>query len=285
MAARHEGSSLSVNDLWQVYFNEIISGKFHIYWVSRLRMYMPQLELRRVSLEILHYISSHKTTITPSNLAGIFSITTKELYEIINLFQRAGIIETHFSVFRLIDDSVLTDIIKALYSREILGKPLSAIEEEIIAETHKKGLFMGEKISTPSLFEITIPVIPRAELIAVNALKEVASVHNISPENAGQLQVALIDLFTHLMPEKDKSNSGNFYLRFEPGRDVFIIEIKAPYTGFISAAASEAILGNQFLKKYVDDITLEETRSGTKITMRKNLKKTYKVASYFSSPY
>jgi len=288
-AARLEGKTLSENDLWTVYFNEITGGKFYTYWVSKLRIYMPRINLRKTSLEFLYHFCKpgamesltkyrddepyqQDSPPVPSgseksraDITSMPSISAEDFNDMINAFQAAGIIEINFSTYKLTDDEVLADVIKGLYSKETLEEPLSTIEEAFIKDRSKYLKTVG----TPS-FEVTIPIIPRAELIAVKVLEQIAKEQNIPTGVTGQLQVALIDLFANI--QDNQPRVGNIWLKFEPGEDTFLIEIKTPYKELVSPIYSESIRENQLMKRYLDDIKVEKTKSGTKITLIKNLK-------------
>ncbi len=264
-AARHQGKNLSENDLWTIYFNEITNGKIYTYWVSRLRTCIPQLGLRKASLELLYHLCNHSPS-TLSSLTNMLSINREDLSNIVNFFQIAGIIEVSFSTFKLVEDEVLTNVIKALYSKEVIGEPLSRIEETFIKESGNRV----KTVETPS-FEIVIPTTPRAELIAVKTLEQIAINQNISTEVIGQLQTALIDLFINIIAQ-EVPDDGNLYLRFECSEDTFIIEIKTPYKELVFPAPSESISEKQLFRSYIYDIKFEKTGSGTKITLIKNLK-------------
>lgn len=269
---RKEGKNLSADDLWNVYFNEITIGKFYTCWISQLRKHIPRLELRKVSLEILYHLCSRRTSTAPSNLANMFLISINDLNDIVNIFQTAGIIEMNFSSLKLTEDTILTNVIKGLYNKEILGNPADKIKEVLLKERHIAADTYVKTVEPP-LFEITIPNIPRAELIALTSLEQIAKSQNISPETIGQLQVALVDLFTNIMPQEKSSDDGNFYLKFKPDKDKFTIEIKTPYKELASLSSPDAIPENQLIKRYIDDIKLEETKSGIKIILTKELKK------------
>jgi hypothetical protein len=272
-AARREREKLSEDNLWKIYFNEIASGKIYTYWVSRLRTYMPQLDLRKSSLEILHHLSNlgrdtyrRSTSTTPADLTSMFLINRKDVDDIVNFFQSAGIIDMGFSTFKLAEDRVLTDVIRGIYSKEILEEPLDITEEIFMKERYKHV-----KTTEAPSFEVTIPTIPKAELIAVSALEQIARNQNISTEVAGELQIALIDLLTNIIA-KNEPHDGNLHLRFERGEGKFIIEIKTPYQEPAFPASSDALSQEQLIRKFTDTIELEKTKSGTKITLTKNLK-------------
>jgi hypothetical protein len=276
-SARREEKSLSEEDLWNIYFNEITKGKFYACWTSRLRMYIPQLEMRTVYLKILYHLCNSNSYMTLSSLSERVSISTKELNEMINLLQRVGILEINFSILKLIEDRVLTDVIKVVYNREILEKPLDIIEEELITEGYKKELYREVKRPEKPSFEITIPAISRAELIMVNALEQIAKQQNIPMDIIDELKIAIIDLFNSIIFKEERFNDESLNLKFTPLEDIFVIEIRTPYKTSIPLTPSGK--EDELIKRYIDEMRLEETRSGLKITLIKHLKKHYQSPS------
>jgi len=259
-AARREGKNLSGNDLQRAYFNEIANGKFYAYWTSQLKTYLPRLELRKNSLKVLYHFCNNGSSADVSDIASILSIDAKDIEEIINIFQSVGLMEADFIEYRLTEDRVLSDVIKVLYNKEIQKKPLSLIEEEITMDA-----YLPSKAAETPVFEVTVPFMQGAELIAVNALEQIGGKQHIRGEVIGQLQVTLIDLFTNIIPVGESVNRG-FHLKLEPREDTFTIEVKTPYKELPSS-----IMEEQLIKRYIDDIRLEETRSGTKIILIKRL--------------
>lgn len=270
-AASQEGKDISIDELWKVYFSEITKGKFYTYWISVIKAYMPQLDLRKASLQFLYHLYKEGPTTISSNLASIFSINHEELYEIISLFHTAGIVEGDFTTFKLIEDETLIDVIRCLYCKEILKEPLNKIEDVII-EDKLQRIRPAEEPS----FELTIPIAPKTELIAVNTLEQIAKNHNIPPQAIGQLQIALIDLFTNVIGQ-DVTAEGNFHLKFKPKEDSFTLTVQTPQKELVPFGTEEPYKEGdslELIKRFTDDIKFEKTKKGTNIILRKNL--TYK---------
>ncbi len=275
--ARTEGKTLSEDDLWRVYFHEITRGKFYAYWISQMRKHILRLDLRKVSLEILHHLCSRGATTSPSTIATMFSISMHDLNDIVNVFQTAGFIEMNFSSLKLSDDTILANVIKGLYSKEILENPADKIKETLMKE-YQSTVDTHIKAAETKSFEITIPHMPGAELVAVNTLEHIAKIQGIPAEVIGQMQMTIVELFTNLIPREIEPAEGNFDFKFKPDKDTFIIEIKTPYKELTSLSPG-VLAENQLIKKYIDDIKLEGTKSGIKIILTKNLKKAFAQAT------
>ncbi|MBI5049354.1 MAG: hypothetical protein HZC11_00385 [Nitrospirae bacterium] len=268
-AVSQEVKTPSKDDLCRVYFHEITKGKFYTYWSSILKNCMPQLSLRKASLEFLYHLYEKGPTAISPNLAGILAISRDELYEIAGFFQTAGIIETDFTAFKLVEDRILTDVIICLYYREILKEPLNKIEDMIIHEKLQR-IKPSEKPS----FELTMPAAPVSELIAVKILEQIGENYNIPPDVIGQLQAALIDLFTNVISHNAIPGE-NFHLKFNSENEAFTITVQTPQKEFISFSSEEPYkegAGLELIKRFTDDIRFEKIKNGTNIVLRRNLK-------------
>ncbi|GBE04867.1 MAG TPA: hypothetical protein ENH31_07620 [Nitrospirae bacterium] len=288
-AARRHGRNLAENDLWKIYFREITSGKIYTTWMSRLKACVPELELRKASIELLRHLSRHSVSglsdlaktisVTRQDIDDIvdkyisrpalpsLSISRQDFHSILKAFRAHGIVEKTHSTFRLAEDRVMSDFINALYSREVLDEPLDSIEEAFIRDKAKHS----EEVNVPS-FKLTIPAAPRAEIIAVKALEQIARNYNVSAEITAKLQAALIDLFVSVVKQEDHGN-GSFQLKFECSKETFKMEIKTPDKRLIPPASFESISDDHLhmIRKYVDDIRFEETKDYSKIILTKNL--------------
>jgi hypothetical protein len=267
-AARKAGRTLSGDNLWEIYMGEITKGKIYEYWTYRLKTYIPQFNLRENSLRLLYHLCNNNTDTFFSNLLEQLSIKQEELEKIINLLQSAGIIETGFSTFKLTEDEILTDVIKALYHREILKEPLSKFKDVIIKDKHQRL----KRVETP-FFEMTTPSLPKAELTAVKALEQVAQYYNVPSEMIGQLQVAMSELFANVVKHSEPAE-GRHHFKFNLKGNMFSLEITIPQREFVLTDADK----NQALesiKRYLDDIKIERIMNDIRITMLKGLKENF----------
>jgi anti-sigma regulatory factor (Ser/Thr protein kinase) len=270
-SARHSGKDLTADDLFKVYSQEITSGKFYAFWMSRLKACMPNLELRRASLEVLHYLCRNDDLAIQTSISEMFSISIRDFNSIVAGFQKAGIIESNFSTLCLVQDRVLRDVIRVLYSTEILKKPIDIIEEEIITDVLKRNFSQYAETVKEPLLEISFPSTPQAELIAVNALEHIAREQNIPAETTKQLQIALIELYNSMRPGEKRVMNGYFHLKIESSKGNFVVQIKIADKELLPPDSLEALAENQLVQRYTDDCKIEQTKNGVKITLLKKL--------------
>jgi len=260
-AARQTSRSLSHDDFSETYIREITKGKIYTYWTSILKSYIQRFELRKPSLNLLFNLCEHGTD-DISSLSEALSIKQEDIDSILGLLHNAGILETGFSALELVDDLVLFDLIKGLYQKEIVREPWDKIKDSISGD-RQQHVTMDK---TPT-FDLVIPAAPIAELVALKSLEHVAKYYKITPDAAGQLQVALIDLFSAVL-SKNGSSEGNYQMKFIVKDNVFFVEI---LTSQPDLTFTDSVM--RHMRLYIDDIRVEELKYGSKITLVKELNK------------
>ncbi len=260
-AARQTAKSFSHDDFWETYFGEITKGKIYIYWTSILKSYIQRFELRKPSLALLYNLCEHGTD-DVSSLSEALSIKQEDSDNILGLLHTAGIVETGFSALELIDDLILIDMIKGLYHKEIVRAPWDKIKDTLSGDKRQPVT-----LDKTQAFDLVIPAAPKAELVAVKSLEQVAKYFKMPLDATGQLQVSMIDLFSGVLA-KNGSSGENYQLKFILRGNVFFVEI-------LTSQADLKFTGsvNRHLRLYIDEIRVEEIKHGSKITLVKELKK------------
>ncbi len=260
-AARQSCRTLTEDGFWQIYLGEVISGKIFTYWTSLLKSYVPQFELRKPALLFLFSLCNRADNPDFTTLSDRLSIKAEDLDSIVNMLQTSGMIETGFSTFGIADDEVLIDVIKALYYREIERAPLTRIKELIM----ESKLQSPKLVSTPS-FDLSIPSASQAELVAIKSLKQAAQFYDVSLEAIGQLQFAMIELFTGVFKDKE-SLTDRYNLKFYLKDKFFSVEITAPQ---VTLEMIEE--GSDRVSSYLDEMRIEKIMNGVRITLSKEVK-------------
>ncbi len=263
-AARQVGTSLNRHDAWEIYFREVTKGTLQTYWTSLLESYISEFELRRPTLNFLWFLLTNDNDIALSNLTEDLAKKPDDLDRIIRLLNAAGVVETGFSILEIADDRVLSDVIKGLYLKEIKREPAEMIREEIIGSEFQNVI----EDRSPS-FDVTIPPDPKAELVAVKSLEQVARHHNISLGIIGQLQIALVELFANVLTREGDA-AENYHLSFRVTDNTFTMEVETPQTGHDYSSPEHDNAFNM-MKYYVDDIKVERGMNSTRIIMTKKI--------------
>ena len=258
-AARQTGRSFSQDVFWEIYVREITKGKIYTYWTSILKSYIQRFELRKPSLQLLFNMCENDAD-DLSGLSEALSIKQEDLDYILSLLHTAGIIETGFSSLELVDDRILIDLIRGLYHKEIIKEPWDKIKDAISGDKRLHVIPAG----TPA-FDIMIPAAPKAELVALRSLEQVAKYYKMPSDAIGQLQISLIELFSGVL-SKNGSSGESYQLKFILRENVFSVEILTSqlYPAFTDNDTRQ-------IRPYIDDIKVEEVMNGSKITLIKKL--------------
>ncbi len=259
-AARHTGKSLTEEDFWEIYMREITKGKTSEYWTSILKTHVRRFDLRRPALQILYTLSQDNADDVYAGFPDTLSMQREEIDRILHSLRIAGAIDMGFSTLDLTDDAVFTDVIRGLYHKEILRESSCGIREAVTGVKRQ----LAER-SRPSSFNITIPTTPKAEIVAVRSLEQIAGHFNLPPETAGRLQIALVELFTGVLANNGSSGE-SYQLSFFLKDNIFSIEVITSQTDLVITDEN-----SRQIRPYTDDILVEEVMNGSKITLIKAL--------------
>jgi hypothetical protein len=263
-AARRAGRSLSEEAFWDVYVREVTQGKIFIYWASILKSHISKFEQRKPALGFLQILAERESDIEVSGISEELSVTPGELERIITGLNSSGAVETGFSTFEFTDDAILSDIVKGMYLKELRREPFERISDILTAQ-RRQHMKIDE---TPS-FDVIIPSAPRAELVAVKSLEQIARHYRIASDTAGNVQIALVALFTNVLTG-DETGSRSNHLKFKMHDDTFVVEIDTVKTG-LELTGTEHESSFNMIRKQVDDLTLEKTAKGTRIVLVMNI--------------
>lgn len=260
-AARQVRRSLSDDEFWDVYVHEVTKGKIYTYWTSILKTYIRRFDMRKPSLRFLQDLYEFSSDIVLSDEPNRLSVSHEELGSIISLLDSSGAVETGFSTLELADDTILVDVIKGLYHREVRRELPDAIKNIIIDERRQKTAH--KHIES---FDIIIPAAPKAELVAVRSLEHVARYHGIGADRMTGLQIALVELFTNIL-SGDLNGEGNYHLMFKRLENALSAEVDTVRT---ETELKEDHRSFTLMKQQVDDIQFEKSPKGTIIRLIKN---------------
>ncbi len=266
--ARHAIRSLTEENFWDLYLQEITKGKIYTHWTSVLKAYVPLFQHRKPVLNVLYHLAVYNGADVYEKLPDLLSLQREKLDSIINKLHSAGTVDMGFSTIEFTDDKMLADIVRGLYYREIL-RETSEKTREIITEGRKAGT----KLPQPAAFEFKIPADQRAESAAVQSFEHIADYFQLSPDTIGKLQVSLADLFAGVLADGGISED-SYGLKFFLKDRTFILEIITSRQGL--ALTDDH---SRRIRAHVDDIKIEEIMQGAKIILFKKLKDTFAPAS------
>jgi serine/threonine-protein kinase RsbW len=268
-------------DFRRAYVHEITEGSLARSLSAVLMRFFPDMEQRRLALATAHKIAFGSRPLSCGQIARVFTLTVGQAEAVAHALYRAGIVRGEFGVFRAPEDRVLRDVLDGLYRREILGKSVHDVEEGLL-ETLASGT--DETVS----FEIALPMVKEAELVAAHCLEQVGKNLGMHPDAIGQLQIAVIEACINAM-EHGKGTGKKVRIgiigaadRLEvsiesDGREFVPMETGEPVVDREQAKASGRGWGIKLMKRFADEVRFEKTARGTRTILIKKFNKTAEV--------
>jgi anti-sigma regulatory factor (Ser/Thr protein kinase) len=266
-------------DFWSVYVREVMEGGIHGFWSAHLKQHFPTLDARRRALEILNivYHAHAGGPLTRPRIAADALHGAEKEKDILDALQRADFLSGEFGTFSAPEDRVLRDVVNALTLREIQGKSLQEVEQELI-----ESLLAPEKKFVS--FEMILPAMKDTELVAAQCLEQIGKNLRLSQEVIGQLQMALIEACINAMKYgggEKKKVFVRIYLvenRIAISVESFGWGVTLQEDGETSAKArdggnADRRWGMKLMKNFVDEVRFEKTAQGTRVVLIKNLRK------------
>jgi anti-sigma regulatory factor (Ser/Thr protein kinase) len=242
--------------------------------VTILKTCITETGGRDQALEVLHRVyEAEETAVEDRTSKGIS--TGKLSKEMARALLNAGFVRGEFGGIRAPDDGVMRDFIGILYEREILGRSQSDIRKHFLEQrlpSQRAGV----------LFELTLPLIPQAELVVAQTLNQVGKNLNLPMEIVGQLQMAAIEACINAI-EHNRGGERRMYISIcadanqleitveSPGREFIQAETGEPFVGAALREGSQRGQGVKLMKRFADSVRYEKTSRGTKVVLMKRL--------------
>jgi anti-sigma regulatory factor (Ser/Thr protein kinase) len=266
--------NLREEDYWASYVQEVAEGGIYHYLVTILKACIAESGGRDQVLEVLHRVYESEETAGEDRTAkGISSGKLKK--EMARALLHGGFVRGEFGGIRALDDQVMRDFISFLYEREILDRSLSDIRKRFLEQrlpSHRAGV----------LFELTLPLMPQAELVVAQTLDQVGKNLNLPMEMVGQLQMAAIEACINAI-EHNRGGERRMYISIcadagqlevaveSPGREFIQAETGEPFIGAALREGSQRGKGIKLMKRFADSVRYEKTSRGTKVVLLKRL--------------
>jgi serine/threonine-protein kinase RsbW len=136
---------------------------------------------------------------------------------------------------------------------------------------------VGEKLKANE-YEMIVPMGEDTELIAAQTVEEIARRHNFAPKSINQIKTALVEACINAT-EHSHSPDRKIYQKFTVEDDKIIITISNRGLRLTDKTAQEIKpdegrrgWGLKLMKTLMDDVKIEQTEDGTRISMTKYLK-------------
>ena len=127
-------------------------------------------------------------------------------------------------------------------------------------------------------YEIVVPMEEDAELIAANAVEEVARRHKLGAKDINQIKTALVEACINAS-EHSLSPDRKIYVRFRVEDDGVVLTVSNRGLKFVSSGKPDEPSvegrrgwGLKLMRQLMDEVTIENVDDGTRIVMTKYLK-------------
>ncbi len=265
--------NLEEKDFWKAYSHETTDGVLALFWSSILKGYCPDVGQRRTTLAIAYKIYHTSEPLSCQRIAKSFALTDGLAESVAYALYLAGFVRGEFGVFRAAEDRVVRDIVDCLYMKEILGKSLGDVEQELLEKSRSEK----EEILR---FDITLPMIKEAELVAAQCLDQIGKNLHINQEAIGQMQIAVIEACISAI-ERSKGTEQKVYVSFTADKDRLEVSVESAGRESVMQETGERERGKapgrggsvKLMKRFADEVRFERTARGTKTILVKNLSK------------
>jgi len=272
-----EKRNITDRDLWEIYSFEISVGETAFYWSSIMGEFVRDAGQRRIAVQLLmQLIKSNSEFHDTGRLAKILGVPESPVKSALESLQKAGIVQGGDNI-RQSKDNVLQDFMQSLYLREVEGVKLQQIQELIEA---RYSSISGA--AAPS-FEVVIPMIANAELVAAKAVEQIGKNMNFSPDVIKHIQLALIEACINAI-EHSGSYDKKVTLKFTALEERFEITIECPGKFFDIENIEEVDVeekmhsehkrgwGMKLIRTIMDEVRIERIDDRTRLVLIKNIK-------------
>ncbi len=268
---------ITERDLWEIYSLEVSEGETAFYWSSIMGEFLKDPGQRRTGIKLLmHSLKSNSGFYDIERLAKITGTSEPSVRSVLEALRMAGIVQEGGHIWYL-NDNVLQDFIQSLHMREVEGLKTKQIRELIEAR------YCQVSGASSSSFEMIIPMVSDAELVAARAVEQVGKNISLAPDVIDHIKLALIESCINAM-EHSGSYDKNIYLKFIVSDERIEIIIESPGKFFDIETVEEATIEEKFhtehkrgwglklIRSIMDDVRIERIEDRTRVILVKNIK-------------
>ncbi len=270
--AAAQGPAEGEEAFWSAYVSEVTGGGLAQYFAGSLKSLFPDPGGRRNALEVLHRIHTAGTDPAAGRAVRAFVAERLSPEAVVSLL-RAGLVVGEFGEYRAPGDAVLHDFVVALYEREIAGRSAAEIRKLAVA---------GRGSAPASSWDLSIPLVPRAELVVAKSLEQVGRKLHASDDAIGQLQLAVIEACINAI-EHTKGGGDRLAVSIRAVQDRLEVAVESPGQEFVPIETGEPLVesvdrdgalrgqGIKLMKRFTDAVRFERTPRGTRVVLVKNI--------------
>ncbi len=263
-------------DLWEAYCLDVSEGQTAFYWSSILDECLHDDAERAIALELLmHAMKRDTPTGDLRKLSTVLGVGEASLRNALDALKRAGLIPS--AGRKGARDAVFEDFIHGLYMKEKEGRTGDKVRG-LIEKKHYPA-----KASTEH-FEIVIPMVSDAELVAAKAIEQIGKNIDLDQEMINQIQIALIESCINAI-EHSGSSDRKVTIKFTVNPERLEIAVESPGRFFDPEAVREPMIeeklqsgnkrgwGLKLMRKIMDEVKVERADDLTRVILVKNIKR------------
>lgn len=177
----------------------------------------------------------------------------------------------HFRIWLIAPEGFTHEALNVLRSRNAIGSNHAQVKR-LREYVHAQSTELG-----PDEYEIVVPMEEDAELIAANAVEEVARRHKLAARDINQIKTALVEACINAS-EHSLSPDRKIYVRFRVEDEGAVLTVsnrglKLTASGETEEESPEGRRGwgLKLMRQLMDEVTVERVDDGTRIVMTKYL--------------
>ena len=264
-------------DFWSAYAQEVASGSIYHYYAATLKALFAEGGERRQALEAIQGIYEAESAASedrkPKGIdAGKLSTAMARALLL------SGFVRGEFGGYRAPDDRVMREFVTRLYEREVLGQQTGNGRQQLPEQRMTPP-------ATGNAFELSLPLMPQAELVAARCLEQIGRNNRIPEDVVGQMQMAVIEACINAI-EHNRGGERRMFVTITVDGDQLEVSVESPGREFIQAETGEPFVGTalregaprgqgiKLMKRFADTVRYEKTGRGSRVVLSKRLSRT-----------
>ncbi|HSW62679.1 MAG TPA: ATP-binding protein [Dissulfurispiraceae bacterium] len=267
----------SHRDLWESYSHEVSEGEISLYWSSILSEAIREPGIQRLAVRLfMHLAEATGEVAATGRLPRILGVAESEIKEALAALKSAGFLKGTTG-YKVPKEPVLRDFMHSLYMQDIESKPTEQLRTLIRAK-------YSDQVTPDTCFEVILPSIADAELIAAKAFEQIAQTLKLQPEVTERIQLALIEACINAM-EHSGSFERKVFLKFCASGERLEIAVESSGRFFDPEAVEDPEIegkltsankrgwGLKLIQSIMDEVRIERIEDRTRVLLIKNIKK------------
>ncbi len=254
----------------ECYAYDVLRGNTAFYWSSTIKGCLKEPRLKDLLLRVLARSLDHPyDTADLRKLSMHFNVPEASVSAALEALRLSGMARVEGEIV-LEGDTVMGDFIYGANMLEIERKPPGDVRDMIIARR------FGPKDQGAVHFEMVIPMISEAELVAVKAVEQICSRVNLEHESVAEVQQAIIEACINAM-EHSGSYEKKVFLKCTVYEGRLEVSVESRGKAFDPKALAHKHDGRnrgrglEIMNKLMDEVRIEHVDDITRVVLVKHI--------------